>query len=312
MGRKIFVTSDMCVDERLLRVGEQDPTAVLLWPWILMAFDDWGRAEASPISLKAKLFPGVVSVTPNDVEVALQLYAEVGMLQLYEQNGKRYMAIEPDKWFKYQTHIRKAKRDDDSGSKHPGPASDSSKLDESARDCAQVREGARNCTPSPSPSPSLSLSKTSTFATRSLSTPNSRRNKQPPKEYTAEFEQFWQAYPRSVGKKKTFALFWFWTSEKKESPERLIKAAQNYARVCRQRRTEVEFIKHPATFLSKKDEHWLEWVEKPPELPGQRAGRAPDEPEFDFSDVPEEGISVRLDALMGGQADGQANSQRPP
>src|SRR5690606_19494742 len=93
----------------------------------------------------------------------LQLYQKYGLLKLYEVDGKQYMAVDQEKWFKYQTHIRKEKREKD-GSKYPAP-----------EDCAQVRAGARdsanqradrsNCIPSPSPSPSLSPSPSNTSTT---------------------------------------------------------------------------------------------------------------------------------------------------
>lgn len=162
----MFITSDMSIDEQLSEVAEADAEAALLWPWILTFFDDWGRAPASPRRIKAAVFPSIPTVTADKVEAALQLYARVGLIVLYEVDGKRYMAVPPDKWFKYQTHIRRDKRADDSGSQCPPPpdgsatkrepAREDAHVREGARDCAQEREGARSCTPSPTPSPSPS------------------------------------------------------------------------------------------------------------------------------------------------------------
>lgn len=152
MGRKVFITSDMSVDEKLVEVAEQKPQAALFWPWLLTAFDDWGRAEAAPKRLKAKVFPAITAVTSEDIAEALQLFTNAGLIIMYEVGGKPYMAIPPEKWFKYQTHIRREKRGNDR-SRHPAPPNISSaRVRESARECAEPRAVAADCIPSPSPS----------------------------------------------------------------------------------------------------------------------------------------------------------------
>lgn len=157
MARKVFVSSDMSVDERLIEVAEANPVATLIWPWMLTAFDDWGRAGANSRRLKAQLFPAIPMITIETIEEALGLYQSVGLLQLYEVNGKRYMAIPQDKWYKYQTHMNRKDR-------RPGK-------DKMNSDCPAPSEGIptgphgdawgttgppRGPIPSPSPSPSPS------------------------------------------------------------------------------------------------------------------------------------------------------------
>lgn len=165
MGRKVFVTSDMSIDERIIGVAEKNPQAALLWPWILTAFDDWGRANADPKRLKASVFPAIETVTPDLIASALELYAEAGIVILYEQNDKTFMAIPPEKWFKYQTHIRGEKRTKDN-SRFPAPPSaaqqHSAHVRVGARNDAQMRADERICTPSPSPSPTVAPSPSST------------------------------------------------------------------------------------------------------------------------------------------------------
>lgn len=125
MGRKVFITSEISVDEKLIEVAERDPQAALLWPWFLTVFDDWGRAEANSKRLKVSVFPAISNVTYEDVERALTLYESVGLIELYEVGGKRYMAISPEKWYKYQTHMRKKRRPgkDKMTSNYPPPPS---------------------------------------------------------------------------------------------------------------------------------------------------------------------------------------------
>jgi hypothetical protein len=163
MGRKVFITSDMSSDEKLIEVAEHNSEAATLWPWFLTAFDDWGRAEASPRQLKAKIFPMFPHVTVQLIEEALRLYAQVGLIKFYTVNGKHYMAVSSLKtWYKWQTHIRTAKREKDESRIPPPPeddARDDAQMREGASDGAQVREKTRTCTPSPSPSPTPTLSK---------------------------------------------------------------------------------------------------------------------------------------------------------
>lgn len=166
MARKVFVSSDISHDEKLLEVAERDPTAALLWPWLLTVFDDWGRARADARRLKVQVFPGNDLVTTEVISRTLALFREVALITAYEVGGTAYMAVDPDVWFRWQTHIRKDKREDDSGSSCPPPpdterkpssaASNGGTNREDARSLAGSREKPRDRAPSPSPSPSLS------------------------------------------------------------------------------------------------------------------------------------------------------------
>jgi hypothetical protein len=118
MARKVYVSSDMSNDERLIEITEKDYIAALIWPWLLTGLDDWGRAEASPRRIKAHLFPMFDSIKLDTIEKALDLLAEYGLIESYGDPKKPYMAVAPEKWFKYQTHIRAEKRTKD-GSKLP-------------------------------------------------------------------------------------------------------------------------------------------------------------------------------------------------
>ena len=55
--RKIFIADSACTDEALMEVADQNPLAALLWPWLLLSLDDWGRGSANPRQLRARLFP---------------------------------------------------------------------------------------------------------------------------------------------------------------------------------------------------------------------------------------------------------------
>lgn len=175
MGRKRFITSDMSIDERIANIAVENPVAALMWPWFITGFDDWGRMEASPVKIKLSIFPAF-PYTAKDIEQAIELYATCGLVYKYEVNGRQYIAINPQKFYKYQTYIRGNKRESDDSNCPPPPnppwdseeelqiaedsadtlSEDNQRAD--ARTCAQDSANERICIPSPSPSPSPSLS----------------------------------------------------------------------------------------------------------------------------------------------------------
>ncbi len=119
MSRKRSITSEMSTDERLAEVAEQDQNAALMWPWFITGLDDWGRMTASPMKIKLDIFPAF-QFTAQDVEKAIQLYDKYGLIHVYSVNGKNYLAVDPNKYFKYQAYIATKKRYVD-GSNIPAP-----------------------------------------------------------------------------------------------------------------------------------------------------------------------------------------------
>lgn len=67
--------------------------------------------------------------------------------------------------------------------------------------------------------------------------------------YTPEFDEFWNVYPRKIGKAECFKT-WKTVLKKGEQPSFIIQCAQNYANMCQAKGTEEQFIKHPKTFLN--------------------------------------------------------------
>ena len=167
MARKRFITSDMSIDEKIASIAAENPIAALMWPWFITGFDDWGRMEANPLKIKLSIFPAF-PYTAEDIEKAINLYSEHGLVHRYEVYGKLYLAINPEKFYYYQTYIRGEKREKDGSNcpPPPNPPWDSVKGSvevptgnnnhADARKCAQVSADERKCIPSPSPSPSPS------------------------------------------------------------------------------------------------------------------------------------------------------------
>lgn len=174
MARKRFVTSEMSTDERLAQVAEENPTAALMWPWFITGLDDWGRMTASPMKIKLDIFPAF-QFTSQDIEKAIQTYDKYGLVHVYSVKGKKYLAVDPNKYFKYQTYIATKKRYVD-GSGIPAPPnppweykfySDSqyrlglAKSGSPAPGVADSSQTQALSDPSPSPSPSPSSDKRS-------------------------------------------------------------------------------------------------------------------------------------------------------
>lgn len=157
MSRKVYISSDTGMDEAVFAVAEENPYAALLWPWLLTAFDDWGRGEANAHKLKSRIFPDWPGLSRNDLEVAIQLFAKHGLIALYEVAGKRYMAIEFENWKRYQTHIRYDRKGNSRSQIPEPPANDHiPALPGTSGNIPDKPGASRRIPPSPSPSPSPS------------------------------------------------------------------------------------------------------------------------------------------------------------
>lgn len=68
-------------------------------------------------------------------------------------------------------------------------------------------------------------------------------------QYSKDFEAFWNAYPRKVGKGEAYKKYKTRINDG-WSPSELLGAAIKYANSCTSKKTEKEYIKHGKTFLS--------------------------------------------------------------
>jgi hypothetical protein len=78
-----------------------------------------------------------------------------------------------------------------------------------------------------------------------------KENKNKKNIYSALFEEFWQEYPRKIGKQAAYEC---WNKRLGEgvSEDSLIASAKNYADECFKEEREEQYIKHPSTFLGSK------------------------------------------------------------
>jgi hypothetical protein len=245
----------MSIDEGLADVADVDGTVALMWPWFLLAFDDWGRAVASPRRLKAQLFPLNDVVMEDVIEAALHAFAQAGFITLYLVGDQPYMAIESEKWFTYQTQIHKAKRDNDA-SRYPAPDAESAAAYAESRGLAREpadSRGESRFLPPPStlhPTPSIAESR------------------------DGAFDEFWTLYPRKVGKGAARKAFTKAVSKVGTARVRAALVAQLPDLGGR----EQKFIPHPATWLNQ--ERWGD-------EPAPSAIPVSFESQFYFPEIPE-------------------------
>ena len=114
--KKIFISTAMGHDERLLAVADEDPQAAMFWPWLLCAMDDWGRASSNPRILKAQVVPSFPAITPELIGAWIAVYARHGLVTVYGPA----IAVNGTAWRKYQTHVPAYRREKD-GSAFPAP-----------------------------------------------------------------------------------------------------------------------------------------------------------------------------------------------
>jgi hypothetical protein len=81
---------------------------------LIVNCDDYGRMDARPAILKARLYPLRERLTLKDIDGALRALAAVGCVEVYEVDGKPYLQL--PSWEVHQT-IRAKK------SRYPGPES---------------------------------------------------------------------------------------------------------------------------------------------------------------------------------------------
>lgn len=94
---------------------------------LIVCCDDYGRMDARPAILKARLFP-LKNVTDKQVESALSTLQAIGMIHVYKCDGKPYLQLLT--WEKHQ-RLRNSKK------KYPAP--------EDADSCGELRRVAASC-----------------------------------------------------------------------------------------------------------------------------------------------------------------------
>ena len=104
-----IIKESSCTSDTLNQLSDFEER---FWWRLTVNCDDYGRCDARPAILKSKLFPLADGKTHKDMEKALTALASVGLVKVYQVDGRPFLQVV--KWDKHQ-RIR-AKR-----SKYPSP-----------------------------------------------------------------------------------------------------------------------------------------------------------------------------------------------
>lgn len=185
-----------------------------LWVYLITYVDDYGRGSADPELLKGFVFPRRKGVTESTIEKALLDLANSGSILLYDVGGESYFCF--PNWADHQRIQTKR-------SKFPAPSDGILK--------------------NPTVSHGESPPKSNPIRIQNPNpNPNSRGRAE------SDFEAFWNAYPRKVGKQKAFEAF-----KKVTVPlETLLGAVEAQKKSAQWTKNDGQFIPHPATWLNGK------------------------------------------------------------
>lgn len=216
-----------------------------MWCWA----DREGRLEDRPLKLKAEILP----YDQCDGEMIIQALADNNLIIRYQANGTKYIQI--INFVKHQNIHPK-----EPISKIPSYAEPSEEQISAKTVTRNLPDSdlqlVKNAIPSYTSFPSCEYNMSAPAGADATATPAGKPDSKGGAQsddsgkggYSEEFEEFWRQYPKRVVKKKAFKQ-WQARLKEKVKAEELIEAARRYAEECRQKGTEVQFIKHPATFL---------------------------------------------------------------
>ena len=211
-----IIKESICVSESIDSLNWFEE---VLFYRLIVNCDDFGRFDGRVPVVKNRLFPLKDNVTAKAVEGGINKLASIGLVRMYECDGKPYLYLPT--WNDHQS-VR-AKR-----SKYPAP-DDSVNAHEII--CKQVQA---NVPVIQSESNSISESESNAKDAR--------------KAREEAFEKFWSAYPRKEGKQKAKAAF-----EKVNVPlDVLLNAIEQQKESAQWNKDNGQFIPHPTTWLNGK------------------------------------------------------------
>ncbi|MDI3298249.1 MAG: phage replication protein [Bacillota bacterium] len=259
-----------------------DPLARLLFAGLWTLADREGRLEDRPKRIKVEVLP----YDECDVDGLLWALHRAGFILRYEVAGARYIQVVNFK--KHQTpHIKEPASvipapDMHGASTVPAPDTSDSSTAHASDQHESGPSDSLNLTPDSlnpyTPLPPLPASAASA---------RRRRGEEP-----ADFARFWAAYPRKVARPKALQA-WLRLSPSPDLVEQILAAVARQRASPQWRRDGGQYIPHPATYLNQR--RWEDMDEVAVSADGVG----------DFADVPPEGRTEDLRALMrGGGAGG--------
>lgn len=153
MSRRRYISTDLSTDIKLAELSEHGTLPLLLFTWAIPHMDDWGRMTGDARQFKLLVCPAL-DVSSREVEESLTNIASVDLWIRYQIDGKQFIAIPEDRWFKHQSYINKGKRGDDGGSNFPKPPNNADEHRKTPKITASLSPTPSfSFTPSPSPTP---------------------------------------------------------------------------------------------------------------------------------------------------------------
>ena len=211
-----IIKESICVSESIDSLSWFEE---VLFYRLIVNCDDFGRFDGRVPVVKNRLFPLKENVTAKAVDAGINKLASIGLVRMYECDGKPYLYLPT--WNDHQS-VR-AKR-----SKYPAP-DDNVKASEII--CNHVHA---NVPVIQSESYSISESESNANAAR--------------KTREEEFDIFWAAYPRKEGKQKARDAF-----KKVAAPlDVLLAAIEKQKKSAQWSKDGGQFIPHPTTWLNGK------------------------------------------------------------
>ena len=188
-----------------------------LWVHLITYVDDFGRGDARPAVIKGTCFPFRDRLTNKDIEKGLADLAGAGCVGLYTVDGKPYLYF--PNWEQHQRVRSKI-------SKCPAP-NENSKKHTVAASCGEL----------PQDAPVIQNPESRILNTESRTNARARE---------VDFDRFWEAYPRKMGKVKAQAAF-----QKVTVPvDVLLSAIAEQKKSPQWQKDNGQFIPHPATWLN--------------------------------------------------------------
>lgn len=223
-----IIKESICTSDRIAALSDFE---FRLWVGLITSADDAGRGDARPAIIKGRVFPLRERVSTKDIDVALSGLAAKGCVTLYDVGGSPYFLF--PNWQEHQ-RVRDCKP------KYPQPPA-----------IEDLRQPAASCRNPPQPAADCGLNPIQ-YNPNPNPNPNPKTPPLPPKgEGGGLFAEFWQAYPKKVGKGAAEKAF-----VKLKPGNALLKAMLSAVEAQKQsaqwQREGGQYIPNPATWLNQR------------------------------------------------------------
>ena len=250
-----ILKESICTSDNIERLSAFEETVFYR---LIVNVDDYGRIDARPKLLSAKLFP-LKDIRAAQIESALRALTSAELVTLYTVDGKPFLQM--NTWDRHQ-QIRAKK------SKCPAPD------EQSASICYQLISNDIKCPRNPIQSESESESESKSKSNTRTSAGEPDRN----------FEKFWALYPRHEGKQAARKAF-----DRLNVDDGLLGIMVNA--ITKQRQSaqwaDPRYVPHPATWLNGR-----RWEDEP--VSGQGGGKRVSAQQYEQRDYDEEELEKRL------------------